>query len=46
MALNWIFLIALSLIWGASFMGVTLALEGFGPLSVMLTSTKRTSPGG
>jgi drug/metabolite transporter (DMT)-like permease len=31
---NWIFMLLLSVIWGASFMGVSLALEGFGPLSV------------
>ncbi|MCI2399313.1 DMT family transporter [Aliiroseovarius subalbicans] len=34
MTRNWIFLVLLSLIWGASFMGVTLALTGFGPLTV------------
>ena len=34
MARNWIFLVLLSVIWGASFMGVKLALEGFGPLTV------------
>lgn len=28
---NWIGLIALGLIWGASFLGVAVALEGFGP---------------
>ena len=32
--LDWISLFLLSLIWGASFLGVTLALEGFGPLSL------------
>ena len=31
---NWIYLLLLSVIWGASFMGVALALEGFGPLMV------------
>jgi drug/metabolite transporter (DMT)-like permease len=31
---NWIYLVALSVIWGASFMGVKLALTGFGPVSV------------
>ncbi len=31
---NWIYLILLSVIWGASFMGVKLALTGFGPISV------------
>ena len=34
MARNWTYLVALSIIWGASFMGITLALDGFGPLSV------------
>ncbi len=32
--LDWISLYALGLIWGASFLGVTVALEGFGPLTV------------
>ena len=31
---NWIFLIILGVIWGASFMAVNLALDSFGPLSV------------
>ncbi len=31
---NWIALIALGLIWGASFLGVSLALEGFGPVTI------------
>ncbi|MFU8899629.1 MAG: DMT family transporter [Roseinatronobacter sp.] len=31
---NWIGLIALGLIWGASFLGVAIALEGFSPLWV------------
>ena len=31
---NWIYLLLLSVIWGASFMGVSLALEGFGPFTV------------
>lgn len=31
---NWVYLLLLSVIWGASFMGVSLALEGFGPLGV------------
>ena len=31
---NWLRVIALSVIWGASFMNVKLALVGFGPLTV------------
>lgn len=31
---NWIALIALGLLWGASFLAIALALEGFGPLTV------------
>jgi len=31
---NWIGLYALGLIWGASFLGVALALDGFGPVSI------------
>jgi len=31
---DWAGLVALSLIWGASFMAVTFALEGFGPLQL------------
>ncbi|EEW25474.1 DMT family transporter [Rhodobacter ferrooxidans] len=31
---NWLRVIALSVIWGGSFMGVKLALAGFGPLSI------------
>jgi drug/metabolite transporter (DMT)-like permease len=31
---NWIGLYALGLIWGASFLGVALALDGFGPISI------------
>ncbi|SUZ33366.1 putative inner membrane transporter YedA [Roseibaca ekhonensis] len=31
---NWIGLCALGLIWGASFLGVALALDGFGPVSI------------
>ncbi|MGR3623287.1 DMT family transporter [Pseudophaeobacter sp.] len=31
---NWIKLIFLGLIWGSSFMAVTLALEGLGPMSI------------
>jgi len=31
---NWLFLIILGVIWGASFMAVDLALDSFGPLSV------------
>ena len=34
MTRNWIYLVLLSVIWGASFMGVSLALDGFGPLGV------------
>jgi drug/metabolite transporter (DMT)-like permease len=31
---NWIGLCALGLIWGASFLGVALALDGFGPVTI------------
>ena len=31
---NWIALIALGLIWGASFLGISIALEGFAPIWV------------
>ncbi|MCC1481690.1 DMT family transporter [Roseibaca sp. Y0-43] len=31
---NWVVLYALGLIWGASFLGVAFALEGFGPISI------------
>jgi drug/metabolite transporter (DMT)-like permease len=31
---NWIGLYALGLIWGASFLGVAYALDGFGPISI------------
>ncbi|MFN3955525.1 MAG: DMT family transporter [Pararhodobacter sp.] len=31
---NWLAVIALGVIWGASFMSVTVALQGFGPLSI------------
>ncbi|WP_112321437.1 DMT family transporter [Oceanibium sediminis] len=31
---SWLLLTALGLVWGASFMSVTLALEGFGPITV------------
>ena len=31
---NWIKLILLGIIWGASFMFVTIALEGFGPMTI------------
>lgn len=33
-AANWIKLLFLGLVWGSSFMGVSLALEGFGPMSI------------
>lgn len=33
-ALNWALLILLGLIWGASFLGTKLALDGFGPLTI------------
>lgn len=32
--MNWLLLILLGVIWGASFMGVELALQGYGPLTV------------
>jgi drug/metabolite transporter (DMT)-like permease len=32
--LAWLFLVLLGLIWGCSFLGVELALRGFGPLSI------------
>ena len=32
--LDWLSLIVLGLIWGASFLGVSVALEGFGPITV------------
>ncbi len=32
--LNWMLLILLGLIWGASFMGVSYALQGFGPITI------------
>ncbi len=32
--LDWSLVLALGMVWGASFMGVALALEGFGPLTV------------
>ncbi|MBZ8118196.1 DMT family transporter [Roseovarius sp. LXJ103] len=34
-ALNWLFLVSLGLIWGASFMFVTIALEGVGPFMLV-----------
>ncbi|PID35116.1 MAG: hypothetical protein CR964_01385 [Rhodobacterales bacterium] len=34
MSRNGTYLIALSILWGASFMTITLALEGFGPISL------------
>ncbi|NCW17131.1 MAG: DMT family transporter [Rhodobacteraceae bacterium] len=34
MIINWIILITLGAIWGASFLGVELALTGFGPVTV------------
>ena len=34
MWVNWLFLALLGFIWGASFLGVEVALEGFGPLTV------------
>lgn len=33
-ALNWAMLLALGMIWGASFLSVRIALEGFGPFTV------------
>ncbi len=32
--LNWVLLLSLSVIWGAAFLSVSVALEGFGPLTV------------
>ena len=32
--INWVFLIVLGIIWGASFMGAKVALTGFGPMTV------------
>ena len=32
--INWLILLVLGAIWGASFMGVSVALSGFGPLTV------------
>jgi len=34
MVLNWLILITLGVIWGASFLGVELALTGFGPITL------------
>ena len=34
MVINWLILIALGVIWGASFLGVELALTGFGPITL------------
>ena len=34
MIINWLILITLGMIWGASFLGVELALTGFGPVTV------------
>lgn len=33
-ALNWALILILGVIWGAAFMGMSIALEGYGPLSV------------
>ncbi|WP_322892853.1 MULTISPECIES: DMT family transporter [unclassified Yoonia] len=38
-ALNWISILALGLIWGATFMVVSIALEGYGPLTVACART-------
>ncbi|KAB7615528.1 DMT family transporter [Amylibacter sp. SFDW26] len=32
--INWTFLIILAIIWGGSFMGAKLALDGFGPMTI------------
>ncbi len=32
--INWLLLLVLGLLWGASFLGVELALKGFGPLTI------------
>lgn len=37
--LNWLSIAALGLIWGGTFMVVTIALEGFGPLTVACART-------
>ena len=34
MIINWLILITLGVIWGASFLGVELALTGFGPITL------------
>ena len=34
MVINWLILITLGVIWGASFLGVELALTGFGPITL------------
>ena len=34
MVINWVILITLGVIWGASFLGVELALTGFGPITL------------
>lgn len=36
---NWLSVFALGLIWGATFMGVSIALEGYGPLTVACART-------
>lgn len=41
-ALNWTLLLATSMIWGTAFIGMALALDGFGPLTV---AAGRTSIG-
>ncbi len=33
-ALNWVLVLSLGVIWGTAFMGTSLALEGFGPVTV------------
>ena len=41
MVLNWLILITLGVIWGASFLGVELALTGFGPITLAAGACRR-----
>lgn len=38
-ALNWLLLLSLGVIWGTAFMSVSVALEGFGPITVAALRT-------